>query len=114
MWEVLGENTIHDGVEVLVGFIKSFMDLLTKRGLSWGGSLLGGGLSMSSISWGSEKLLLNSVSKEVSLDELGELGGSTRFLINLPLESQILHIKLVLTQIKENKGKQRQIKRKLS
>ena len=102
---MLGGNTTHDGVKVLVGFIKSFMDLLTKSGLSWGGSLLGGELRMSYISWGSEKLLLDSVSKEVSLDELGELGGSTRFLINLPLESRSLRINLVLTQIKENKGK---------
>ena len=67
-----------------MGFIKSFMDLLTKSGLSWGESLLGGELSMSSISWGSEKLLLDLILKEVSLDELGELGGSTRFLTNLP------------------------------
>ena len=81
-----------------------------KSGLSWGGSLLGGGLRMSSISWGLEKLLLDSVSKEVSLDELGKPGGSTRLLTNLLLESWSLSINLVLIQIKENKGKQTKIK----
>ena len=82
---------MQDGVEVLVGFIYSFMDLLAQRGLSCKGSLRGGS-PMFSIVWSSEGLQLLSVSNEVSLLELGKLGCSTMFLLNLPLESWILGI----------------------
>ena len=68
---------------------------------------------MFSISWGSERLSLDSVSKEILLGELSELSGSTRFLTNLPLESRSLHINLVLTQNKEKKDKQRKIRENL-
>ena len=90
------------------------MDLLAKSGLSCGGPLWGGsswgGLPMFSMILGLKGCSLDSVSKEVSLDELDELGGSTRFLTNLSLESRSLGINLVLTQIKENKGEQRKTK----